>query len=129
MRVGLVVLSGGLIALGLAFSLGRGSLALAVVLLAITGCAVSAVQATSAHVLMTSSAADQGSALGLHNMIRFAGLAVGYSWVAATWAPDRLLLVYVAPVAVIALVWWLAGVARADHSSSPSERTLVHDLH
>lgn len=124
MRVGLVVLAGALFALGLAFALDHDSLALAVVLLAVAGCAIGAVQATSAHVLMTSSAADHGAALGVSNMIRFAGLAVGYSWVAATWSPDRLLLVYAAPVAVIAATWLLAGAARSERRPSLPERTL-----
>lgn len=129
MRVGLVVLAGALAALGIAFSLDLDSLALAGLLLAVTGCAIGAVQATSAHVLMTSSAADHGTALGVSNMIRFAGLAVGYSWVAATWAPDRLLLVYAAPVAVIAATWVLAGAARSDPRPSLPERTLVDGAH
>lgn len=126
MRAGLTVLAGGLVALGVTFSRDHVSLALTVVLLALTGCAISAVQATSAHVLMTSPAADHGSALGVHNMIRFAGLAVGYSWVAATWSPDRLLLVYTAPLVVVAAAWLLAGPARPG--STLPERTLVHDL-
>ncbi|KRF14809.1 MFS transporter [Nocardioides sp. Soil796] len=129
MRVGLVVLAAALFSLGLAFALDHDSLPLAVVLLAVTGCAIGAVQATSAHVLMTSSAADHGTALGVSNMLRFAGLAVGYSWVAATWAPDRLLLVYGAPVAVIAATWLLAGAARSDRAPSRPERTLLDDVH
>ncbi|QIX25559.1 multidrug efflux MFS transporter [Nocardioides sp. JQ2195] len=135
LRVGLVVMSAALVGLGVAFALDQDSLLLTAVLLAVTGCAIGAGQATSAHVLMTSSAASHGTALGVSNMIRFAGLAVGYSWVAATWSPDRLLLVYSAPVVLIAATWLLAGAARSDRpdhtgrTSPAPERTLVDDTH
>lgn len=66
------------------------------------GCGIAATQSTSALGIMRSPAAAHGSALGIHNMLRFTGLAVGYAWVAVTYSSGNLYLVYAGP-AVLAL--------------------------
>ncbi len=43
---------------------------------------------------MRSAAAAHGTALGIHNMMRFAGLAVGYAWVSLSYPSGSLALVY-----------------------------------
>lgn len=83
------------------------SLAATVVVLVATGCAIAAVQARAALGVMrseVSSSPSAGSALGIHNMVRFAGLATGYAWVAITWPTGELLWVYAGPVVVLLLV-------------------------
>ncbi len=83
------------------------SLAATVVVLVATGCAIAAVQARAALGVMrseVSSGPSAGSALGIHNMVRFAGLATGYAWVAITWPTGELLWVYAGPVVVLLLV-------------------------
>lgn len=100
------VMHGGLVGLVLcppllALVLGvedRGAaIAGAFVLLVLTGCAVGAVQSVAGLGVMRSPAAVHGTALGIHNMMRFAGMAVGYSWVALTYPTGSLLLVYAGP--------------------------------
>lgn len=66
----------------------------AALLLALTGCAIGAVQAVSGAGVMRSAAAAHGTALGIHNMMRFAGLAVGYAWVSLSYPSGSLALVY-----------------------------------
>lgn len=61
---------------------GRVGLTATVALLIVIGGAVGALQANAAHQVMSSSAAADGSAHGMHNMLRFAGIACGYAWVA-----------------------------------------------
>jgi MFS family permease len=70
--------------------------------LVLIGCGIAATQSTAAFALMRSPAASQGSALGIHNMMRFTGMAVGYAWVAVTYPHGNLHLVYGGP-AVLAL--------------------------
>ncbi|MGY2084143.1 MFS transporter [Blastococcus sp. SYSU DS0539] len=69
----------------------------AVLLLALTGGAIGAVQAVSGFGVMRSPAAAHGTALGIHNMMRFAGLAVGYAWVSLSYPTGQLALVYGGP--------------------------------
>jgi MFS family permease len=69
----------------------------AVLLLIFTGGAIGAVQAVAGLGVMRSEASAHGAALGIHNMMRFAGLAVGYAWVALTYPAGHLALVYGGP--------------------------------
>ncbi|RRO16928.1 MFS transporter [Saccharopolyspora rhizosphaerae] len=102
LRTGLVVLVLGLLALLLAPVAPRPVVVAAtVVALAVTGSAVGVVQAAAGQDLMASPAAAHGVALGLHNMLRFAGLAVGYSWVAIAYPTGNLALVYGVPVVLV----------------------------
>ncbi|MER7299136.1 MFS transporter [Nocardioides sp. NPDC127514] len=127
LRGGLVLLALGLLALPLAATASGHDtvVALTVAALALTGAAIGVVQATSALGLMTSPAAADGVALGLHNMLRFTGLAVGYSWVAIAYPTGNLSLVYGVPVAAVALTWAMAGPTTP--SSEPSAERVFHD--
>ncbi|NYI78860.1 MFS transporter [Nocardioides panzhihuensis] len=126
LRGGLVLLALGLLALPLAATVsGSGTVvALTVAALALTGSAIGVVQATSALGLMTSPAAADGVALGIHNMLRFTGLAVGYSWVAIAYPTGSLFLVYGVPVIAVALTWAMAGPSATPRLAT--ERVL-HD--
>lgn len=116
------VLHGGLVALVvgpllLAFASGAGEpgtpAVWLVAALVLTGCAIGAVQSSAALGVMRSPAASRGSALGIHNMMRFFGLAVGYSWVAATYPLDNLYLVYAGPAVLAAATFGLTFVGPA----------------
>jgi MFS family permease len=74
-----------------------------VVSLVCVGAAIGAVQANAAFALMRSPAAAHGAALGVHNMIRFSGLAAGYAWVAISVEGQSLLVVYAGPVVLVAV--------------------------
>ena len=52
----------------------------------VIGCGISTVQSMSALLLVRDGTARTGLALGVHNMGRFSGLAVGYAWVAGLYA-------------------------------------------
>ncbi|SDK67975.1 Major Facilitator Superfamily protein [Nocardioides sp. YR527] len=128
LRGGLVLLALGLLALPLAATAsGSGTVVgLTVAALVLTGAAIGVVQATSALGLMTSPAAADGVALGIHNMLRFTGLAIGYSWVAIAYPTGNLSLVYGVPVAAVALTWAMAGPGPAAPSQPVAER-VFHD--
>lgn len=127
LRGGLVLLALGLLALPLAATAAGSAAVVAstVAALVLTGSAIGVVQATSALGLMTSPAAADGVALGLHNMLRFTGLAVGYSWVAIAYPTGDLALVYGVPVTAVAVTWVLAGPGST--TSEPSTERVFHD--
>ena len=99
LQVGLLglVLGPLLLALVLGAEGPRTAVAGTFVLLVLTGCAIGAVQSVAGLGVMRSPAAVHGTALGIHNMMRFSGLAVGYSWVAFAYPLGSLLLVYAGP--------------------------------
>jgi cyanate permease len=70
--------------------------------LVLIGCGIGAAQSSAALGVIRSPAAASGSALGIHNMMRFAGLALGYAWVAATYPSGDLFLVYAGPAGMAA---------------------------
>lgn len=113
LHVGLVVLAAGPLLLSVCLTLEdpRSAVAGAFVVLVVTGCAIGTVQSVSAFGVMRSPAARHGTALGIHNMMRFAGLAVGYSWVALSYPVSTLTVVFAGPavLAGFALVVALAG--------------------
>ncbi len=79
-------------------------------LLFLIGCGISAAQSMSAVVLFESRAGGSGVALGVHNMGRFTGLALGYAWVAGAYAVGMPAVVHsgtmlAAGVALIATGW------------------------
>lgn len=96
LHLGLTSLVLGLPLLGWAASRATAGPAMAplVATLVLVGCGIGAVQSISALALARSPAAALGTALGLHNMLRFAGLAVGYAWAAATFPRGELWLLY-----------------------------------
>lgn len=65
-----------------------------VMLLVVTGGAAGALQAIAAHQVMSSSSADDGSAHGVHNMLRFAGIACGYAWVSFAYPAGQSTLTF-----------------------------------
>lgn len=81
--------------------------------LLMTGCALGAVQANAALGLMRSAAARYGAALGLHNMMRFTGMALGYAWVATTYPLGDMAIVFAGPivVAILTLILLLGPAA------------------
>lgn len=81
----------------------ESGVALTVTLLFISGCCLGAVQAISAYTLISSQASEYGIALGLHNMLRFSGLAAGYAWAAWAFGTKGLWLVYLGPAAIALL--------------------------
>jgi MFS family permease len=128
LRLGLAVMAVGLVVLPLAAMAGSTPvvLGLTVAALVLVGGGIGIGQATSALGLMTSPAASHGAALGLHNMVRFAGLAVGYSWVALTYPSGHLRLVYAAPVLPLAASWVLAGAeSRGSRSAHEAHSTKI----
>lgn len=136
LRGGLVLLAAGLLTLPLvAATVPRDLAVVATVLaLALTGTAIGVVSAAAGHGLMSSPAASSGVALGLHNMLRFTGLALGYSWVAIAYPSGHLSLVYGVPMLVVALTWVLARGHSPDETASsapvPSApERLSHDPH
>ncbi len=115
------VLHGGLVALvvsplllALASTAGdtHRSLAWLIATLVVIGCAIGAVQSSAALGVMRSPAASRGSALGIHNMMRFFGLATGYAWVAATYPLGNLYVVYAGPALLAAGTFLLTFLGR-----------------
>ncbi|WP_185994584.1 MFS transporter [Nocardioides campestrisoli] len=71
--------------------------------LALSGCAIGAVQSVAALGAMRSPASRNGTAMGIHNMVRFSGLAAGYAWVALSYPTGHLMLVFAGPATLAAL--------------------------
>lgn len=113
LQMGLGTLVAGPLLLALASSTTQGDAEIAAICAALVliGCGIAATQSTAALGLMRSPAAAYGSALGIHNMMRFTGLAGGYAWVAVTYPHGNLLLVYsgTAALALGSLVLTLIG--------------------
>lgn len=99
---GLVALGLGLLTLGWVGTAGQATaVAVTVVVLVVVGSAIGAVQTNAALGVMRSAAASHGAALGLHNMLRFSGLACGYAWVAISFPWGSVFVVYAGPVALV----------------------------
>lgn len=113
LHAGLAGLVVGPLTMALALSLPSQAAAVAAALglLVFTGAAIGAVQAVAGLGVMRSEASAHGTALGIHNMMRFAGLAVGYAWVALSYPTGNLALVYGGPTVLAAstLALVLAG--------------------
>lgn len=113
LRSGLLVLVAASLALGEILARhGSSMLVLAPVLMAV-GVGVALVQTPAAAGATQSPAATAGAALGLYNMVRFAGSAIGAAWVALTYPRAALLLLF-AGCAVMAGVGLLASFAGKD---------------
>lgn len=94
LSLGAVAATQALLALLGLVSLSPMALAATVTLLVVTGGAVGALQANAAHQVMSSTVAAEGSAHGLHNMLRFAGIACGYAWVAFAYPVGQATLTF-----------------------------------
>jgi MFS family permease len=112
LHAGLVVLTAGLLLLAVVSTAARSHAPTGwlVATLVVTGCAIGAVQSSAAFGVMRSPAAARGSALGIHNMMRFFGLACGYAWVAGTYPVGSLYLVYAGPAVLAAATFLLTFV-------------------
>ncbi len=95
--------------------------------LILTGASIGVAQAGAALGVMRSDAASGtsgGAALGIHNMMRFSGLAAGYAWVATTWPTGSLWWVYGGPVVLLgATLLVLAGPPAVPIDDGARERT------
>jgi MFS family permease len=94
LRTGLLVLAAASVGLGYFTDRGAQGLTLLVALLIAVGAGVALVQTPSATGATRSPAGQIGSALGLFNMIRFGGSAVGTAWVAVIYPHGALLLLF-----------------------------------
>lgn len=96
-----------------------------VLVLLVIGSGISTVQGMSA-LLAFGGAARSGSAIGVHNTFRFAGLCLGYAWLAIAGATGGPLLVHAgtaafAAVALVSLVLAIRGrPARRRPSGTPA---------
>lgn len=102
LRTGLVLLAGG--HGGLAMVTGASSpLGVLVAILALTGVGIAMVQTPAATGATRSPAGAQGTGLGLYNLIRFSGSAMGAAWVAIALAGSTFTLVFGVAAAVVVL--------------------------
>lgn len=80
--------------------------------LLLVGCGIATVQSMSAIVMLGSEGGSGGLSLGVHHMVRFAGLAVGYAWISASYAFDAPLAVHAGSAFIAGSTLLLAVVAR-----------------
>ncbi|WP_196255684.1 MFS transporter [Micromonospora sp. WMMD558] len=103
LRVGLIVLGTAELLLGLYAGNAGRSVALLVALLIAVGVGVALVQTPSAAGATRSPAGRSGAALGLFNMMRFGGSALGAAWVAVVYPHDALVLLFAGGAAAAGL--------------------------
>lgn len=118
LRAGLVILLFGQIELAVVLAADRPRLWLVAVILAVTGAGIAAVQTPAAAGSTRSPAGERGTGLGMFNLVRFGGSAVGAAWVTVafgTWT--------VGPLFVVCAVVVGAGLAASFLGSDPEEHT------
>ncbi|CAN5474279.1 MFS transporter [soil metagenome] len=103
LRTGLAVLLAAQIALGFIVDNEHVLLAALVAVLIVTGIGIALVQTPAATGATRSPAGESGSGLGLFNLIRFAGSAVGAAWVAVALDFWFFPAVFVASAVIVAL--------------------------
>lgn len=127
LRAGLVVLLVGQIALAVVLSADEPRLWLVATVLAITGAGIAAVQTPAAAGSTRSPAGERGTGLGVFNLIRFGGSAVGAAWVTValgSWTVGPLFAV----CAVVVCAGFAAsflGADPEDHAPTGSESTAL----
>lgn len=121
LRAGLLVLAVAQVVLGCDLEAEGDSIAVLLIVLAATGLGITLVQTPSATGATRSPAGRSGAALGLFNLLRFAGSALGTAWVALIY-PQGNLLVLFGGCAVIAMAGLGASFIGADPVSSDTER-------
>lgn len=116
-----------LLAAALSLDGTTAALSAAFAVLVLSGCAIGSVQSVSALGVMRSPAARHGIALGIHNMVRFSGLAVGYSWVALSYPTGHLTLVLAGPavLAAVTLAIVLLGPPAEPVPDAPVDASAV----
>jgi MFS family permease len=128
LRAGLVLLVVVELALGWYVGTGHRSLPGLVAVLIAVGVGVALVQTPSATGATRSPAGRAGAALGLFNMMRFAGTALAAAWVAVTYPQGDLFLLFAgcAAVAAIGLLVSFAGPDPVDRTvSERPERAVI----
>jgi MFS family permease len=107
LRTGLALLIVGHLGLAVAVSdraaEQRYALVLLVAILVVTGTGIAFVQTPAATGATRSPAGAQGTGLGLYNLIRFSGSALGAAWVAIALDVGGYALVFVAAAGVVVL--------------------------
>lgn len=121
LRAGLVVLGVATLFLGFYTDRGARSLPVLAALLVVVGIGVGLVQTPSATGATRSPAGHTGAALGLFNMMRFGGSALGTAWVAIVY-PHGAFLVLFAGCAVLLVIGLMVSFAGAD-PSEPTQAT------
>jgi MFS family permease len=94
LRTGLLILAVASFGLGYFTDGGGHSLVVLVALLVAVGAGVALVQTPAATGATRSPAGQIGSALGVFNMVRFGGSALGTAWVAIMYPQGSLLLLF-----------------------------------
>lgn len=127
LRTGLTVLMFACLGLGLLAAATEGGLAAIVVLLVVVGVGIAFVQTPAATGATRSPAGQTGAALGVFNMMRFAGSAVGAAWVAIIYPQNVSVVLYAGPAVllVIALMASFLGPQPAPDATAPSDLTAV----
>ncbi|MCW3845208.1 MFS transporter [Micromonospora yasonensis] len=122
LRTGLVLLAAVELLLGLYAGTSGRSTALLVALLLTVGVGVALVQTPSATGATRSPAGRSGAALGLFNMMRFGGSALGAAWVAVVYPSGNLLLLFAGctAVAVVGLVVSFVGPDPSPLDTDPA---------
>ncbi len=113
LRSGLIVLAAAELAMGWYIDGNGRSTALLVGVLVVVGVGVSLVQTPSATGATRSPAGRSGAALGLFNMLRFGGSALGAAWVAVVYPHGAFLLLF-GGCAVMALAGLTVSFAGPD---------------
>lgn len=122
LRAGLVVLLVGQVALAVVLSADEPRLWLVATVLAITGAGIAAVQTPAAAGSTRSPAGERGTGLGVFNLIRFGGSAVGAAWVTValgSWT--------VGPLFAVCAVVVCAGLAASFLGTDPEDTEPVSD--
>jgi MFS family permease len=133
LRWGLAVLIVGQVALALLLGAGRSPDVWLVAVLVVVGAGVAFVQTPAATGATRSKAGRRGAGLGLFNLLRFGGSALGASWVAATVGTSDagsvygIVFVVCAAVAVLGLLATFAG-DDARNTGSESEAGSVAEV-
>jgi MFS family permease len=102
LRTGLVLLAAGQLGLLLA-TRAQVSLGLLAAVLIVAGIGIAGVQTPAATGATRSPAGAQGTGLGLYNLIRFSGSAMGAAWVAIAVGVSGYPLVFAVAAVVVAL--------------------------
>ncbi|CAN5738087.1 MFS transporter [soil metagenome] len=102
LRTGLVLLAAGQFGLAVAIG-GRLALGVVIAILVLAGVGIAFVQTPAATGATRSPAGAQGTGLGLYNLIRFSGSAMGAAWVAIALGVGGYSLVFGAAAGVVVL--------------------------
>lgn len=124
LRFGLAVLVVTQGALAVVLSNDEPNLWLVACVLAVTGAGIAAVQTPAAAGSTRSPAGAQGTGLGVFNLIRFGGSAVGAAWVTIALSAWSVGIVFVACVAVVCIGLGASFLGRdpEDTAASPPAR-------